>query len=109
MNVRTLGRLASASAVTGVSVLALAAPAQAQQSPYPPGLDDQQGQTVDNGTDWTTIAGGIAGGVAVVGAGTAAVIVLRRHHHPHVPHAQLPDGRTERLRRRHRHAGFAVG
>jgi hypothetical protein len=86
MNVSTLSRLASAGVVTGVATIAFAAPASAMQ-PDPPnyGYNQDVGQTVDDGTNWALIGGEAAVGVAVLGAGAAAAIGLRRHHH-HAPH-----------------------
>jgi hypothetical protein len=88
MKLSTAARIASATVVTAVATLSLAAPASAML-PDPQGGaitgSSTGGATVDDGTNWTGIAAGGAGGVAVVGAGVATVIVLRRHRHE--PHA----------------------
>lgn len=84
MNTRTLTSLASAALVTGVTTLALAAPASAMRvnDPYPGGGDSSTvspGQPEDDGWQFSQVATGAAGGLAVAGAGAAAAVGLRRH------------------------------
>jgi hypothetical protein len=92
MKISTISALASAAVVTGISTLAFAAPAQATV-PEPPGSGSDgtssfSGPTTqDDGTNWSLIGAEAAGGVAIVGAGAAGVILIRRHHHGHLPHA----------------------
>ncbi|MGZ4458963.1 MAG: hypothetical protein ACXVXB_15195 [Nocardioidaceae bacterium] len=81
MNTATIGRLASATLVTGVATLALAAPASAIRMP-PPGYDPNPSSTVpqsDQGWELAQVATGAAGGLVLAGAGAGAVIVVRRH------------------------------
>ena len=83
MNTATVGKLASATLVTGVATLALAAPASAY--PYrPPSGGGQSGAVVvtspSNGWDATQVATGAAGGLALAGAGAAVALGMRRHH-----------------------------
>jgi hypothetical protein len=86
MKLSTATRIASATFVTAVATLSLAAPAQAMLPDPQGGAIDSTGTVaVDDGTNWTGIAAGGAGGVALLGAGVATVIVTRRHHH--LPHA----------------------
>lgn len=81
-NIATIRRLASAALVTGVTSVALAAPASARVlPPYP---DDGQvatdnGTQADPGWEFAQVATGAVGGIALVGAGAAATVLLRRH------------------------------
>lgn len=94
MKLLTISRLASAVAVTGISTVAFAVPANAMV-PDPPGYGSDPssssytGSTTQNdGTNWSLIGAEVAGGVAIVGAGAAGFILIRRHnHHTHLPHA----------------------
>lgn len=93
MKLSTISRLGSAVAVTGISTLAFAAPAHAMV-PDPPGYGSDSSYssggsaTVDNGTNWSLISAEAAGGIAIVGAGAAGFVLIRRHnHHTHLPHA----------------------
>lgn len=78
----TIRRLASAALVTGVTSVALAAPASAMfRPPYP---DDgvvvtDNGAQADSGWEFAQVATGAVGGIALVGAGAAATVLLRRH------------------------------
>jgi hypothetical protein len=86
MNTSTITRVASATLVTGVATLAFASPANAIR-PDPQGSASDVGVTTsvttDDGTNWSGIAAGSAGGVAVVGVGIATAVTLRRHRHQH--------------------------
>jgi hypothetical protein len=93
MKLSTISRLASAVAVTGISTVAFAVPANAMV-PDPPGYGSDpssstyNGTTVDDGANWSLIGAEVAGGIAIVGAGAAGFILIRRHnHHTHLPHA----------------------
>jgi hypothetical protein len=92
MKLSTISRLASAAVVTGISTLAFAAPAQAMvpdpQTFEAPASSTSGTTIVDDGTNWSLIGAEVAGGIAIVGAGAAGVIMIRRHnHHTHLPHA----------------------
>lgn len=86
MNTATLGRLASAATISGIAVLAFAAPASAMVADPPGAGEDGSSSTtsvtLDGGTNWTGIAIGGVGGIALFGAGAATAGALRRHHHP---------------------------
>jgi hypothetical protein len=87
MNLSTVTRLGSAAVVTGIATLALASPASAVVAD-PQGGDLGSGSssiTVDAGTNWTAVTAGTAGGLAVVGAGVATALTVRRHRA--LPHA----------------------
>jgi hypothetical protein len=87
MNISTVTHLGSAAVVTGIATLAFASPAGAMQNPGPEDRGSSPSTTsvtVKDDTNWTGMAAGTAGGVAVLGAGIATAITLRRHHvHPH--------------------------
>ena len=87
MNLSTITRLGSAAVVTGIATLALASPASAGVAD-PQGGDIGSGSsstTVDAGTNWAAVTAGTAGGVAVLGAGVATALTVRRHRaQPHV-------------------------
>jgi hypothetical protein len=95
MKISTISRLASAAVVAGISTVVFAAPAHAMM-PDPPGYGyDSTSSTTpsstvvqNDGTNWSLIGAEAAAGVALVGAGAAGVILVRRHHHhTHLPHA----------------------
>jgi hypothetical protein len=92
MKLSTISRLASAAVVTGISTLAFAAPAQAMvpdpQTFEAPGSSTSGTTAADDGTNWSLIGAEAAGTVAIVGAGAAGFILIKRHnHHTHLPHA----------------------
>jgi hypothetical protein len=94
MKLSTISRLASAAVVTGISTVAFATPAHAMV-PDPPGYgsdgstSSSSGSTIsDNGTNWSLLGAEAATGVAILGAGAAGFVLVRRHnHHTHLPHA----------------------
>lgn len=77
----SLGRLASAAVVTGITTVALAAPASAMQVPEPYGPPDTGPAVTEggNGIDWGPLGVGAIGGVALIGAGAAAAAGMRHH------------------------------
>lgn len=88
MNITTLARLSSAAVVTGIATFAFASPAGALVAD-PPGYGSDgsgsTGSTTPNaGVNWIQITESSAGGLAVVGAGVATVLTVRRHRaQPH--------------------------
>ena len=86
---RMATRIASGLAAAGIATIMAASPAQASFT------DPDQGNTcsgpictvppTDDGAAWVKIALGVAGGVALVGAGAATVSSRNRreHHQPH--------------------------
>lgn len=86
MTRKTITRIASAGLVTGFASLALAVPAEAQEIPDGGGAVSPTAvptDTVDEGTPWAEIAIGALGGLALAGAGVAAVQSVR--HRQAVP------------------------
>jgi hypothetical protein len=88
MNITTLARLSSAAVVTGIATFAFASPAGAQVADPPgygsDGSSNTHTTTLNGGVNWTEITAGSAGGLAVVGAGVATVLSMRRHRaQPH--------------------------
>lgn len=82
MNIATVRKLATATVVTGVATVALAAPASAARV-APHGDTDPgggvQSTSTDQGWEFAQVATGAVGGVVLVGAGAAAVGGVRRH------------------------------
>lgn len=83
MMARSLTRLGSAVAVTGIATLALATPAAADYDQTPAGgtdrLSDSSGTTT-TGSGWelSQVLTGAAGGLALAGIGYAGSMVVRR-------------------------------
>jgi hypothetical protein len=85
MATRPIIRLASAAVVTGIASLALSGPATAAY-PKDPDLGGRievktPAPPVADSFDYTAVAGGALGGIALVGVGVAAAAGLRRHNH----------------------------
>ena len=82
-NTATIRRLASAALVTGVTSVALASPASAVVRPPDPDgagvVVTDTGTQADQGWEFAQVATGAVGGIALVGAGAAATVMLRRH------------------------------
>jgi hypothetical protein len=86
---RAVTRLASAAVVTGIATLALPGPAGAVY-PKEPDLGARvevktPPPPVSDSFDYTALAGGALGGIALAGVGVAAAAGLRRHQH-HLAH-----------------------
>lgn len=87
MALSTITRIASAGVITGITTLALAAPASAvNESGYSGGSSGSDTNTVLPGApaessawDLAPIATGALGGLVLAGAGFAAVVTARRH------------------------------
>jgi hypothetical protein len=84
----TITRLASAGVITGITTLALAAPASAVNDSGYGGGSSGSGTNVLPGApaessawDLAPIATGALGGLVLAGAGFAAVATARRHGH----------------------------
>lgn len=84
MNRSSLRRLATTTLVTGIAGLALAAPASALEAP-----DPEVGNAVSGGStatttsedgNWMEISLGALGGLAIAGAGIAAVAGVRHRN-----------------------------
>lgn len=80
-DITTIRRLASTALVTGVTAVALAAPASARVlPPYPDDgvVGTDNGTQADQGWEFAQVATGAVGGIALVGTGVAATLLVRR-------------------------------
>lgn len=84
MNRSSLRRLATTALVTGIAGLALAAPASALEAPDPEVGNAVSGSSTATTTsedgNWMEISLGALGGLAIAGAGIAAVAGVRHRN-----------------------------
>ncbi len=84
MNRSSLHRLATTALVTGFASLALAAPASALEAPDPEIGNAVSGSSTATTTsedgNWMEISLGALGGLAIAGAGIAAVVGVRHRN-----------------------------
>lgn len=84
MTSTTLRRSVAVSMATGFASLALAVPATAMELPDPTGVGTSgPGTTSTSDGIWTEVGFGALGGIALAGAGFAAVATMRHRHAAH--------------------------